>query len=194
MSLAQLVTEYGYAAIAIGTFIEGETILILGGLAAHRGYLELPWVLVCAFLGTFAGDQFYFWLGRTRGAVFLARRANFKTRADKVFTLLEQHQVLLILGFRFIYGLRTLTPFLLGASMVSPMRFFVLNLLGGVVWTLTIGLLGYAFGITLEAILGDLKHYETWIFATVLVTGVAAWAWHLRSRNRNPGDQAQGSE
>ncbi|MCJ7556973.1 MAG: DedA family protein, partial [Gammaproteobacteria bacterium] len=66
--------------------------------------------------------------------------------------------MLLILGFRFIYGLRTLTPFLLGAGMVSPLRFFVLNLPGSMVWTLAIGLLGYAFGITLEAILGDLKH------------------------------------
>ncbi|MCJ7555793.1 MAG: DedA family protein, partial [Gammaproteobacteria bacterium] len=84
--------------------------------------------------------------------------------------------------------------FLLGAGMVSPLRFLVLNLLGGVVWTLTIGLLGYAFGITLEAILGDLKHYEIWIFAGVLVTSVAGWVWHLQSRNKNPEDPAQRSE
>ena len=102
--------------------------------------------------------------------------------------------MLLILGFRFIYGLRTLTPFLLGAGMVSPLRFFVLNLLGSMVWTLAIGLLGYAFGITLEAILGDLKHYEIWIFAGVLVTSVAGWVWHLQSRNKNPEDPAQRSE
>ena len=57
MSLQQLITDYGYLAILMGTFLEGETILILGGFASHRGYLELPWVVVSAFIGTLAGDQ-----------------------------------------------------------------------------------------------------------------------------------------
>jgi len=48
MSLEELISTYGYAAIGIGTFLEGETILILVGFAAHRGYLELPWVIVFA--------------------------------------------------------------------------------------------------------------------------------------------------
>ena len=52
MLLEELITTYGYAAVGIGSFLEGETVLVLGGLAAHRGYLELPWVIVYAFLGT----------------------------------------------------------------------------------------------------------------------------------------------
>ena len=71
MSLAEMVSTYGYAAIAIGTFLEGETVLILGGFAAYRGYLELPWVLVSAFIGTLLGDQLYFYIGRTKGHRFL---------------------------------------------------------------------------------------------------------------------------
>jgi len=52
MSLEEIISNYGYAALLIGTFIEGETILVLAGFAAHRGYLDLPLVVTCAFIGT----------------------------------------------------------------------------------------------------------------------------------------------
>ena len=56
MTIESFIETYGYAAILIGTFLEGETILVLGGFAAHRGYLSLPWVIVAAFAGTLSGE------------------------------------------------------------------------------------------------------------------------------------------
>lgn len=52
MSLEYLVTTYGYPVIAIGTFLEGESILVLGGFAAHSGYLELPRFMGSRFMGS----------------------------------------------------------------------------------------------------------------------------------------------
>ena len=49
---AQLIQSYGYWAILAGTFLEGETILVLAGFAAHLGYLQLPWVILAAFAGS----------------------------------------------------------------------------------------------------------------------------------------------
>ncbi len=74
MSLQELISNYGYLTIAVGTFFEGETVLVLGGLAAHRGFLLLPGVIACAFLGAFCGNQLYFHIGRRKGATFLAKR------------------------------------------------------------------------------------------------------------------------
>jgi membrane protein DedA with SNARE-associated domain len=45
------ISAYGYYAVEAGTFFEGETVLVLAGFAAHRGYLELPLVIACAFAG-----------------------------------------------------------------------------------------------------------------------------------------------
>ena len=56
MDLQSIIENYGYAAILIGTFLEGETILVLAGLAAHQGYLVLTWVILAAF----AGISFFF--------------------------------------------------------------------------------------------------------------------------------------
>jgi membrane protein DedA with SNARE-associated domain len=186
MSLAELISTYGYAAIGIGTFLEGETILILGGLAAHRGYLELPWVIVCAFLGTLFGDQLFFYLGRIKGKEFLENRPHWKTKSDKVFTLLDRHQVWVILGFRFIYGLRTVTPFIIGASRVSPLRFLILNIIGAAVWASVVGTLGYLLGNTVELLMGNIKKYELLLCAILAGVGVSIWLvkWYKKTRSK----------
>lgn len=184
MSLEELVSTYGYAAILIGTFLEGETILVLGGFAAHRGYLELPLVIACAFIGTVFGDQLYFHLGRTKGQDMLERRPHWQSRADRVLSLLERHQLLLILGFRFLYGMRTVTPFILGVSRVPPVRFLVLNLLGALVWSASIGVLGYLFGQTLEILIGNIKHYELWLALALVAVGSCLWIIHAIRQRR----------
>jgi membrane protein DedA with SNARE-associated domain len=189
MSLEELISTYGYAAIAIGTFVEGETVLVLGGFAAHRGYLELPWVLVSAFFGTLLGDQVYFYMGRARGESFLERRPNWKYKSEKVFALLNRHQTLLILGFRFLYGLRTVTPFLIGASRISPLRFLILNSLGASIWSIVIGVMGYMFGQALELIIGDIKRYEAWLFLGLAASGLIVWGIHFLSKKRSPADK-----
>lgn len=182
MSLEELISTYGYTAIGIGTFLEGETILVLGGFAAHRGYLELPWVIVCAFFGTLFGDQLYFYIGRTRGKGVLEKRPYWKSKSEKVFLLLDSHQVWLILGFRFLYGLRTVTPFIIGASRISPTRFLILNMIGGAIWAIVIGILGYLFGHTLEILIGDIKRYELFAFAVLAGAGVLIWLAYLRKK------------
>jgi membrane protein DedA with SNARE-associated domain len=176
MSLETIVSTYGYPAIAVGTFFEGETILVLAGFAAHRGYLHLPWVVIWGFVGTLCGDQLYFHLGRFKGIKFLEERPHWSFKSQYVFDLLQRHQVLLILGFRFLYGLRTVAPFLLGASGVSSTRFFVLNTLGGLVWAISIGISGYLFGHVAELFIGDIRRYELLLFVALAFIGSAMWA------------------
>jgi len=187
MSLENLISTYGYAAIVAGTFVEGETILLLGGFAAHRGYLELPWVIVAAFLGTLCGDQFYFYLGRSRGRVALDKRPGWKSKSGKVLSLLEKHQVWLTLGFRFLYGLRTVTPFLIGTSGVAPFRFLALNAIGALVWAIVIGTIGYLFGHALDVLIGDIKRYELLVFAALGAVAVVLWIVHGLSGRKKIG-------
>ena len=175
MSLEQLVSDYGYWAVLIGTFFEGETILVLGGFAAHRGFLELPWVIAAAFVGSCLGDQLYFFIGRTRGEKLLERKPEWKAKSARVLSLLDKHQTALILGFRFLYGLRTVTPFLLGSAGIAPARFIVLNIIGAAVWATTVGSLGYFFGSAIEVIIGDIKRYELLFFGIIAGVGLGIW-------------------
>ncbi len=176
MPLEALISTYGYVAIAVGTFFEGETILVLAGFAAHRGYLDLPWVILSAFLGTLCGDQLYFYLGRVKGTQFVEKRPHWRSKSQRVFSLLHKHEKLLVLGFRFLYGFRTVTPFMLGASGLSPVRFLVLNAIGALLWAISIGVSGYLFGSGLELLIGDIKRYEVIVFVGLAIAGAVAWS------------------
>lgn len=184
MTLETLITDYGYWAILVGTFFEGETILVLGGLAAHLGYLELPWVIASGFAGSLFGDQLYFFLGRRHGQAQLQKRPRWQAPAERVLRLLQRHQNWLILGFRFLYGLRTVTPFAIGMSAVTATRFLVLNAVGALAWAVAVGTLGFLFGRTFELLIGKIKHYEIEVMAGIVIVGFTFWTLHFLRRRR----------
>ncbi|MBA4393688.1 MAG: DedA family protein [Desulfobacca sp.] len=175
-TIEYLVGSYGYWAILLGTFIEGETILIVGGFVAHLGFLKLPYVMITAFIGSFFGDQFFFILGRFKGPVLLARFGKAQKQVDKIHIFLEKHKNLIMTGFRFIYGIRILTPIVLGMNhKISAKRFFIFNAIGAIVWSVVVSLGGYLFGEALHLIMKDIKQYELKIIIGLVVIGLLAW-------------------
>jgi membrane protein DedA with SNARE-associated domain len=184
--IEHLISSYGYLAVLVGTFLEGETILVIAGFAAHRGYLGLPQVIAAACAGTLAGDQLFFYLGRSRNQALLRRRPSWKAPIERVRQMLDRHQLAVVLGFRFLYGVRTVTPFAIGMSGFSPLRFLVLNVIGAAAWATVVGCLGYLFGHSLEIVLGDLKRYEVAVMLGLAVAGAVAglWRWRMIRRRR----------
>ena len=172
-----LIARYGYLAILIGTFLEGETILVLGGFAAHRGMLHLPGVMLAAFVGSLCSDMLFFVLGRSRGERWLARRPSWRPGVERVQTLMERYDTLLILSFRFLYGLRNVTPFALGMSSVSTAKFAVLNVVGAAVWAVSVALLGWFVGDAAKQMLGHLERYELRIAAAIIAVGFCFWLY-----------------
>ncbi len=183
MDLVSLVQTYGYPAVFVGSLIEGETILALAAVAAHRGYLALPWVIAVAAAGGFLGDQIYFLVGRFAGDRVLARWPGLQPGAERVNRLLERYDAPLIIAVRFLYGLRTVGPVAIGMSRVHWFHYVVLNAIGALLWAVLIAGIGYALGEALTRALGDLKRVEEWVFGGVLVAGLATLAW-LRRRGR----------
>src|SRR5258708_22466336 len=85
-----VVGQLGYAAIFVGTFLEGETVLALGGVAAAYCYLSLPGVIAVAVLGAFAGDQCCFYIGRRYGARVIARFPSLPAKAPRRPTMVRR--------------------------------------------------------------------------------------------------------
>jgi membrane protein DedA with SNARE-associated domain len=189
-SLQHLVDTYGYVVVLIGTFLEGETILVLGGLAARLGYLKLQGVMVAAFAGSMAGDQLYFYLGRRHGKTLLARHPAWEGRVAEIHNLMERFETPLLLGFRFLYGFRSLTPLVIGMSRIKLWKFFLLNMLGAAIQATCVASLGYALGHSADRLLGDIKRYELEAMIGVVVVGAAAWTVYI-VRKRLRGRTAQ---
>lgn len=182
--LRTLIEQYGYLAILVGTFFEGEMVLVLGGLAAKLGYLELHWVMLSAFAGTVCGDQMYFFIGRRYGARLLRGHPHWQLRAAWITRHLERHQVPLILGFRYLYGIRTLVPLVMGMSAISTPRFMLLHIMGAALWAIGVGFIGYAFGNVAEVVLGELDELEPYLIGLVILISVTAWLYYGYRRRR----------
>jgi membrane protein DedA with SNARE-associated domain len=189
MTLESFLETYGYFALLVGTFFEGETTMVLGGLAAYLGYLDLPWVILVAFVGTLLGDQLFFYLGRWHYRAILAWRPGLESRLDKVKRNIERHQMQLIFVFRFFYGLRIITLFGLGMSRIAATHFFLLSVLSALVWAAAMGIGGYLFGNFLRAIIVNIKHYETKFFWALVIIGGLIWGiYFLRSKRIKKGN------
>jgi membrane protein DedA with SNARE-associated domain len=186
MNLTSLIAEYGYWAVFVGCFLEGETVLLLAGFAAHRGMLQFEQVAVVAFVASTLGDQMFFWLGRRHGDKLLRRFPRLGLQIPRVQTLLDRHHVALILSIRFLYGLRVAGPIAIGALRVSPLRFAWLNLIGAAIWAVLITTLGYQFGNALQWVFDDMHRIEETVLVLILLAGFGHFAWkYWRSRKRS---------
>ena len=130
MTLEQVIETYGALGVLVGTFFEGEAVVILAAFAAHQGYLPLWQVMLAAFVGACMGDQFYFYLGRHHGQGLLSRRPAWQNRVEKATRLVERFQAWIIPAIRYLYGLRSMLCFTIGMSRVSGWTFSFLNAAG----------------------------------------------------------------
>lgn len=179
--LAAITQAHGYWILAAGCLFEGETIVALAGFAAHRGHLQLPAVFIVAALAGFAGDQFFFWLGRRHGAAVLARLPGAARQASRVRRLFDRRPAAWIIGVRFAYGLRIVGPILLGTMDVPAARFALFNAVGAILWALLFGSLGWLFGRAAEALLGRVAHFEA---GALSIVAIAAVIWLILRRRR----------
>src|SRR6266568_3898222 len=145
MTLESLVSTYGYPALFAGVAMEGETVVLIAGYLAHSGYLRLPLVMLVAFIGAFAADQFFFQVGKRKGTRLLERRPHWQPRIDRIRKFLVRYQVIAILGYRFLYGMRTITPIVIGTSDFPTRRFFFLNMISTALWASVVAAAGYFF-------------------------------------------------
>ena len=180
MDLPSLLHQYGYPLIFLGTLAEGETLLMLGGYFAHRGYLDLGGVIATSFVAAVCGDQLFFHLGRSHAKVLLARFPRLRDKVNVALHRVEQHQVKVVLSMRFLWGLRIALPVALGLTSMEARKFFWLNLLSAAVWSCVFAFVGFGTSQLVTRIVDNLHHYEKAIaIGGLLVAALILWLrWH----------------
>jgi membrane protein DedA with SNARE-associated domain len=178
--MIDLIAKYGYLAVFVGAFFEGETVLVIAGFLASGGHLDVASVMLFGFLGGVAGDQFYFYIGRARGRPLIERRESWRPRTELIERILARHGTLLMLGYRFMYGLRLVTPLVLGAFGVARLRFLAFNLVNATVWSALIVGLGYLFGEVVAQMFVHVRHYEVAFVVMLAVAGLCIWLYRRR--------------
>ncbi|NTV46941.1 MAG: DedA family protein, partial [Chlorobiales bacterium] len=92
-----------------------------------------------------------------------------------------------------IYGLRTLTPFMIGMGGFNQKRFLILNAIGAIIWTVSFAYAGYSLGQFIEILLVDIKQVEHWVVGGIAAISIAIWVWRIYSQSKkSPRDHSQG--
>ena len=189
MHINQLIAEHGayfYPIAFVWTFLEGETIVLFAGFAAAQGLLDPVLLLIATWLGSFCGDQVYFWIGRHFGIWVLKKFPRWRRGVEAALRWLERYSVGFILSFRFIYGVRNFSSFAMGLSAVRWQRFVTLNFLAAGLWAASFAGIGYFLGHACRAVLGDLvRSFSLGMLGVFVAFAIGVWLVHrLQKRHQ----------
>ncbi|MBI2353931.1 MAG: DedA family protein [Deltaproteobacteria bacterium] len=183
MQVQHLLREYlelhGYWVLFAGTFLEGEAILLMAGFLAFQGYLDIGGVILTAWLGSFLGDQFYFYLGRLKGKGLLRRFHTIARKFREALRLIEKYGAFVAFISRYTYGFRIVLPIILGITTLPSRTFLWINLASALSWSIVFSLGGYLFGKSASLFLDDVGRYEHYLMLALLGFIMAAWLIHM---------------
>jgi membrane-associated protein len=168
----------------VGLVAPGETAIVLGGVVAAQGEIDLAAMLLIAWPAAALGDLASFVVGRRLGRRFLIARGPrlgvTAPRLERVDGFFDRHGPKAILVGRFIGIVRAVAPFLAGASGMRLRAFVPWSLLGTAVWSATFTLVGYAFHRSFSTAADTLTHGA--LALAVVVAGALAWRAHRHGR------------
>ena len=180
-----LLQKFGYLAVFLGTFLEGEAILVMAGFFAERGYMNAVIVAIVAFVGAYAGHVFWFWLGRRHGVRLLDRFPKMKAHFGRGIRMFERYGAAAIVITQWLYGLRITCAVVVGMSRISLIKFLFYEGISCAVWAVAITALGYYFGAAVEAVLGKAANVEKWALLVIVAVAVGMWLYHRQKEKRS---------
>jgi membrane-associated protein len=167
--------------LVVMPFLPGDSLLFVVGTLCGTGHLSLPWIMGLLVVAAIAGDQLNYRIGRYFGPkVFQWENSRFFNRAafDKAHNFYETYGGITIVLARFMPFVRTFVPFVAGVAAMTPSRFVLFNVAGGLIWVCGLTSAGYLFGETdfVKA------HLSQIIWAMIFVPGFfALWgAWRAQ--------------
>ncbi len=183
--MAEFWAEWGdlaYLLAAIWAFFEGETFVLAAAALGATMDLVDPWVLMFSvWIGSYLGDQTWFYLGRRYGPAILRRFPKSQPQVERANALLERYGTLFILSFRFLYGIRNVASVACGIAGYDWMRFAVLNFIAAGVWSASFVAAGWFLGAWLGV---DMLFWTICSIAGLALVGFIARHYWRRSRRR----------
>lgn len=177
--LIYLLKTYGYIILFVWTIMEGETGLVMAGVMAKTGDMNLYLAILVATLGGFAGDQIYFYLGRFNKKFIHKELVSQRRKFALANLLLKKYGWPVVFFQRYLYGLRTIIPMSIGLTRYSAKKFAFINFLSALVWASITITLAYIFGEEILKIVNWAKDH--WYFAlpiAIITVGSLYYYFH----------------
>ena len=159
MGLQHLIVRYGLAAVFLGSGLEGDLSMVLGGVVSHRGYFAPSVAIAAAALGAFIADCVWYAVGRLN-TTRLQNAAFYRKVGPRVETIVRRIGIWQIVAARFVYGTKNATMLFWGLHGLPFHRFVLVDAIGCVLGSTFFVGLGYLVGDGAEVLLGRVKRFE----------------------------------
>ena len=143
--------------LAVGFFLPGDSLLVVAGLVARAGRLNVAVLLFSLFAAAVVGDAVGYYSGLKLGPRLFARKKSLLFRPShlqKAHEFYEKYGGKTIIIARFVPIVRTFAPIVAGAAQMPYRRFVLYNVVGGFAWVFSMILAGYFLGTVVENALG----------------------------------------
>lgn len=161
--------QYAYLILFVWCMLEGELALILGGILAHEGHVDVGLTIFIAGLGGFCGDQIYFYIGRYNKNYINKKLVKQRRKFAVAHLLLQKYGWPIIFVQRYMYGFRTIIPMSIGITRYDAKKFAFINLLSAWCWAAVTILLAWYFGKQIWHIISIAEKH--WYIAIPIVVG-----------------------
>ncbi|HKO95593.1 MAG TPA: VTT domain-containing protein [Pyrinomonadaceae bacterium] len=173
--------------LAVGFFLPGDSLLVVAGLFAAAGKLNLAILLSTLFVAAVVGDAVGYYTGSRLGPKLFKRQKSLLFRPShlqKAHAFYEKYGGKTIIIARFVPIVRTFAPIVAGAADMPYRRFVVFNVLGGFLWVFSMLLSGYFLGNILKNRFGiNLDEHIEWVVIIVVALSLMPpLVEYLRSR------------
>ena len=171
--------------LVVMPFLPGDSLLFVVGALGSSGAISLPLAIGVLLCAAIAGDQVNYSIGRSIGPrVFRWEQSRWFNRQafDRTHAFYERYGGVTIILARFMPFIRTFAPFVAGVSEMNRRRFTAFNVVGAVIWIMSLTLAGYLFG-NIPFVKDNLTKF---IWALILIPGAVVMmaAWKSRRSGR----------
>lgn len=144
--------------------------------------MSLQWVIFVAFLGTMMTEQVLYFVGRIYGMKLIDRHPKLKEKSQRVIEFLRKYDSVFIFGCRFVYGIRNISPVMIGVANIPPLKYSALNIPAAFVWAVAVAGAGYAFANVVEKAKDNLQYVQ--YGALVLLIGALFYFIFKKNQKR----------
>lgn len=199
--LKQLIEAVGYvglfaivfaeSGLFFGFFLPGDSLLFTAGFIASQGVFNLPLLMILLIIAAITGDSVGYWSGEKFGRKLFTNEQSFwrnPKRLEAAHAFYEKHGGKAIVLARFIPAVRTFVPIAAGMARMSYRKFLLWNVLGGVLWVVSMTAGGYYLTDFLRVSFGlaekDIDKVLLPVIALIIIISALPAVWHMYSENR----------
>ncbi len=178
--LESLYEACGLLATYLGTFLEGEIMLLTSVLSAKMGLFNYYWGLVAAFFGAYTKEWIKFFLAKNRGVKLLDKKPALKAKLDNASVWFDKRPFAILTIYKFLYGMSTVIVLMAGLRNISYVRFGIHSAIAIALWVAVIGGFGYFCAEVMMDNIDKLSENKWYVIAGMVIIGLSIWFFKHR--------------